>query len=318
VTADSEARLAPDSGAAVPHWSDLRERGTILGMRVVLVARWLLGRRLCHALLYLIVGYFYLTDPKRRFYTRQYLARIRRLRGESEPGWRDGLRLHVSFAEKMLDTVMAWQDPRRAGAFTTIGAELIEQRRDAGAGGLLIVSHLGNAELCRPALTERFGREISILVHTKHALQYNELVARACRSAPARMIQVTETSPATAIDLQERIERGEWIAIAGDRTPVTGDGMRTAAVPFLGELARFPQGPYLLAAVIGCPVYLLFCLRDGIGHRVIFEPFADRIVLPRRDKAAALTALAARYAARLEHHCLQAPEQWYNFFDFWA
>jgi predicted LPLAT superfamily acyltransferase len=25
----------------------------------------------------------------------------------------------------------------------------------------------------------------------------------------------------------------------------------------------------------------------------------------------------ARYAQRLEHYCLMAPLQWFNFFDFW-
>jgi predicted LPLAT superfamily acyltransferase len=23
------------------------------------------------------------------------------------------------------------------------------------------------------------------------------------------------------------------------------------------------------------------------------------------------------YARRLEHYCLQAPDQWFNFYDFW-
>jgi predicted LPLAT superfamily acyltransferase len=26
---------------------------------------------------------------------------------------------------------------------------------------------------------------------------------------------------------------------------------------------------------------------------------------------------AQRYADRLGHHCLQAPQQWFNFFPFW-
>lgn len=310
--------LEPTStNPAEPHWSSLRERGTILGMRFVIALRLLLGRSLCRAVLYPIVGYFFLTDDRRRGYSRDYWQRIHRIKGGPAIGWRNGLAQYLSFAEKMLETVLAWRAPRQAGRFTVSGLDLLERQRDAGSGGLLIVSHLGNAELSRLTLGADFGRTINLLVHTKHAVQYNRLVAEACRIAPAEMIQVTEIGPATAIDLQERVERGEWIAIAGDRTPVTGD-MRTSAVPFLGDDAHFPQGPYLLASVIGCPVYLLFCQRERDGHHVVFEPFADRITLPRRDKAAALTALAARYAQRLQHHCLQAPEQWYNFYDFWA
>jgi len=117
--------------------------------------------------------------------------------------------------------------------------------------------------------------------------------------------------------LSERVDRGEWIAIAGDRTPTTGHA-RTSRAPFLGEEAAFSQGPYVLAALMGCPVYLMFCLREGNGHTVYFERFAERIDLPRKDRQATLARLVSQYASRLEYHCIRAPLQFYNFYDFWA
>jgi predicted LPLAT superfamily acyltransferase len=69
---------------------------------------------------------------------------------------------------------------------------------------------------------------------------------------------------------------------------------------------------------MGCPVYLMFCLSEGKGHTVYFEHFADCIELRRRDRERLLADLAARYAQRLEYHCLAAPYQFYNFFDFWS
>ena len=62
----------------------------------------------------------------------------------------------------------------------------------------------------------------------------------------------------------------------------------------------------------------MFCLRENGRHRVHFERFSERVILPRGDKEAALTALVDRYARRLEAYCLRDPFQWYNFFDFWA
>jgi predicted LPLAT superfamily acyltransferase len=106
------------------------------------------------------------------------------------------------------------------------------------------------------------------------------------------------------------------VAIAGDRTPVRTED-RVSLVPFLGHDAPFPQGPYLLAHLLECPVYLMFCLRHKRGYRLYFEKFAERITLPRRDKSAALGQWAACYARRLESFCLIDPFQWYNFFDFW-
>lgn len=310
-------RIGPPHIGQEEHWSALGERGTWLGMRLLMLAYRLLGRPGCMALLGPVVAYFYLTNAQARRHSLDFLARAFAAKGLAPPGWRDGLRHHMRFAAKALDTFIAWADPDRTGPIAVEGAEELDQLAAEGRGALMIVSHLGNAELSRARLGIRFSKDINVLLHTRHAVRYNRLIRSVRPDAADHTIQVTEVGPETAIHLKERVERGEWIAIAGDRTPVEFNG-RVSPAPFLGQDAPFSQGPYVLAALMGCPVYLMFCLREGDGHRVTFERFADRIELPRRDKDAALARLAARYAERLEHHCLRDPLQWYNFFDFWA
>ena len=73
----------------------------------------------------------------------------------------------------------------------------------------------------------------------------------------------------------------------------------------------------VLAHLLECPVYLMFCIRQDGVYRLHFEMFAERIKLPRREKQAAIGEWAARYAERLETFCLIDPFQWYNFYDFW-
>nr|WP_294527571.1 hypothetical protein [uncultured Rhodopila sp.] len=299
------------------HWSRLRERGSYLGIQLVASTYFVLGRRACMLLLWPVAGYFYMTDSKRRDDSLAYLTRINALKGLPSPGALDGLRHFMSFAEKALETFIAWARPE-SSRIRVVGAEDIDRMAAEGRGGVLIVSHMGNAELSRSGLVSRFRRDVNVLMHTKHAVQYNRLLHRINPASIAHTIEVTEIGPATAIDLEARVQRGEWIAIAGDRTPVFGGG-RVSRAPFLGAPALFSQGPYILAGLMKCPVYLLFCLRDDDGgHTVYFEGFAERIDIPRRDKDCFLRSLTTRYASRLEHYCLAAPMQWYNFFDFWA
>jgi predicted LPLAT superfamily acyltransferase len=52
-------------------------------------------------------------------------------------------------------------------------------------------------------------------------------------------------------------------------------------------------------------------------YRVFVEPFADPFELPRAGRQQVLERAIERYAERLEAHCLLAPTQWFNFFDFW-
>ena len=88
--------------------------------------------------------------------------------------------------------------------------------------------------------------------------------------------------------------------------------------PFLGATAPFPIGPWVLAAVLGVPVFLMWPTAEGRGFRVCFEHFRDRITLPRKNREAALQVLATEFAARLEAQVRRTPLQWFNFFDFWA
>jgi predicted LPLAT superfamily acyltransferase len=314
----SLVRGPPRSAASATHWSQLAERGLFFGLRGLAAIYRLAGRRLCLAALAPIVGFFYLTSPVQRAASRDFLARCRAAQGDAAPpGHRAGLRHAFDFARKAIETFAAWLGDidRKAMEIATpaVLAEALAEKR----GLILVVSHLGNAELSRALLDEERRSRMTVLVHTRHAENYNRVLRRFRPAAAANLVQVTELGPETAIELERLVDAGHWIAIAGDRTPVGAAGRVSRAV-FLGRAAPFPQGPYLLAHLLGCPVYLLFCLRENGRYRVYLEKFAAEISLPRRDREASLDALAARYAGRLEAYCLRAPFQWYNFYDFWA
>jgi predicted LPLAT superfamily acyltransferase len=299
------------------HWANIGERGTYLGLRILAVIYNLLGRRISLAMMWPVVAYFYLTRPSIRTQSYAYLRRLHAYRKLPAPTWLNGFRHYLSFAGKALDAFIAWSAPEHCGPVRIEGGEELDELAAKGTGVLLIVSHLGNSELSRARLAERFRTNINVLVYTRHAARYNRLIRSVQTDVQQNTIQVTEIGPEVAIALSERVERGEWLAIAGDRTPIAGQA-HTSRVPFLGEEAAFSHGPYILAALMGCPVYLMFCIREANGHTVYFERFAQRVCLPRRDRQAALARLAGKYAQRLEHYCLRAPLQFYNFYDFWG
>ncbi len=310
-------RLGRMFAAKVPrpsHWAGLGERGALWGLRVVAAAYGLLGRRACLWIMAPIVAYFFATGGPQRRASKAFLGRTL----NRQPDRLDGFRHFMDFAGRALDAFAAWSGGLAKTAMIAADptglAALAADRR----GCLMVVSHHGNAELSRALLDPALRDRLTVLVHTRHAENYNRLLAEFRPEAAARMIQVTEIGPDTAILLQECIARGDWVAIAGDRIPVLSKD-RCVRVPFLGAPAAFSQGPWLLAALLNCPVHLLFCRRDRPGQwSLSVEPFAERIELPRGDRHHALTSYAAAYAQRLEAECRRDPWQWYNFFDFWA
>jgi predicted LPLAT superfamily acyltransferase len=159
------------------------------------------------------------------------------------------------------------------------------------------------------------GLRMTALVHTRHAERFNRLLARMPGSGGVRLMQVQAIDPAVAAQLGERIERGEFVAIAGDRMPLNGG--RHVFADFLGRPAPFPIGAYVLAAALRCPLVAMACVHTGEGYALCFETLAARVELPRAARDAVLSGHAAQFARWLEVQLRAAPYDWFNFFAFW-
>jgi predicted LPLAT superfamily acyltransferase len=297
------------------HWAAINEVGFVAGMRLLFWVCRVFGRWPFRILLYPILAWYVATKPRARRASKAYLARVGTY-ASAPAGLAGVLRHFASFAENILDKMLLWGGLFDTGDTTFVGVEQMLSLIERGQGGVLVCSHLGNLELCRVLSRRRAGLRLTVLVHTRHAKAFNGMLAQLDPRSQLDLMQVTEMTPAMAMLLSARVARGEFVVIAGDRVPVSANP-RVAVASFLGQPAAFPVGPYVMASVLQCPVYMLFSMRRNGGHEVHFELLRDSVSLPRKSRDAALAALAADYAARLEHHCLRAPLEWFNFYDFW-
>lgn len=299
-------------------WFDLEEKGVLWGMRLVLAVHRLLGRRLCLWLVHLVVFYYWLSNTTARRASRDYLRRVAAQAPESglSGGVGDSLRHFNEFATAMIDKLGAWQGEIGADRVDMINTQALRRVLASGRGALLVGAHLGNLEVSRAISEVRPEVRLNVLVHTHHAEKFNQLLNEVSGDAKLSLIQVSSLNPATAIMLQQRIDRGEMVVIMGDRVPLSG-AARTTRVPFLGTPAPFPQGPFILAALLRCPVLTLFCVRRGERFELTFNHLTDQVVLPRKQRDQELDRQVRRFVGDLERHCLAAPLQWFNFYDFW-
>ena len=316
------ARKLLPGGAAGEHWSALAERGSLLGLRTVFACYRFFGPRAARALLYPIVGYFFLSGRRARAASLDYLRRVHWLKGLPAPRWRDSFRHMLAFGQSGLDKLAAWCGGIDSGRVDFPARGELLSLIESGRGAVLIGAHLGNLEMIRALAVNERQAAVNAVVYTDHAQRFNQMLKSANADFGVNLVQVSHLGPQTAILLKDKVDRGELVVIVGDRTPPAQSGSaRVCHVDFLGAPAPFAQGPFILASLLDCPVYLCFCLRQGLGqgqgYRIHLEPFAARIELPRRERKARLHDIVQRYAARLEHYCLGAPEQWFNFYDFW-
>lgn len=312
------------------HWPTLAERGGALGLRTFFVCYRLFGERVARWLLYPIVAYFFLTGRTARVASQEYLRRVHSFGGktEPEPGWRDSFAHMLAFGRSSLDKLSAWVGRLDDSHVEFTNQQEFDRLVASGRGAVLIGSHLGNLEMTRALAAGKQAKgqvtTINAVVYTQHAQRFNSVLAQANERFGVNLIQVSDFGPDTAILLKEKIDCGELVVIVGDRTPPVENGRvngrkngRVSFVDFLGERAPFAQGPFILACLLDCPVYLFFCLREQDKYRIYLEPFAERITLPRKERLQRLEEYLQQYAQRLAVYCLKAPYQWFNFYDFW-
>lgn len=300
----------PPAKPEVP-WLSAREAGSMLGMRAVFVLTRVLGRRWVHPLLWAIAAYYVIARRQLRRDMRSYWRRL------GQPSTLGLMIRHVfRFAQCTLDRTFFWQDDTRWMTIMREGhPEQVLAQVDAGRGGLFVGAHLGSFDALR-VLGRGRKLPLHILVHYGNARKIAALLrGLGTDDEHVRLLEIEPGSPAGLLRVQELIEKGHFVGILADRV---GLNHKRCKVDFLGSPAEFPTGPWVLASLLRCPVFLVFGLFVAPRtYRVIVEPFADPVDLRRSDKEASLRATVAAYAARVEHYCRQVPDNWFNFFDFW-
>ncbi|CDT54179.1 putative acyltransferase [Vibrio coralliirubri] len=307
-----------------PHWSRTQERGTVLGIKLLLAIYTLLGRGVFNLILHGVMRYYHLTGKRARNASEQYLFQLKAYAEQQNielPAELTSYNHLLSFGHTMLDKLAAWKGDFSADNLTIHGQDQFESMVANKQGVLILGSHLGNIELCRALGRRHSNIKINALVFTEHAERFNSVMKAVNPQSDLNLIQVTSMGPDTAILLQQKLEQGEWIVIVGDRTSTSKES-RSVWAEFLGKEAPFPQGPFMLTSVLKAPVFLLFGLRDDSQSKphfnVYFEHFSDKIELPRKTREQSLQQVVQKYADRLQHYTLKAPLQWYNFFNFWT
>ncbi len=303
------------SAAASGHWASINESSFVLGMRLLFWVCRVFGRWPFRVVLYPVLAWYVMAKPAARRASSTYLDNMRAF-APTPSGLLGVLRHFGAFAESILDKMLLWGGLFDTSKVTMHGLPPMLRMLEEKRGAVLLCSHLGNTDLCRVLSHAQQGLKLTVLVHTRHAKAFNEMMAAIDPRSQMNLMQVTEMNPATAMLLSEKVAQGEFVVIAGDRIPVSPNP-RVALVPFLGRPAAFPVGPYVLAGILQCPLCLMFSVHGKDGYEIHFEQLSESVRLPRKGRDGALAELAGAYAARLQHHAMRSPLEWFNFYDFW-
>jgi predicted LPLAT superfamily acyltransferase len=293
----------------------------MLGLRVTVACYRLFGRPLSLVLVHGIVAYFFLTGRAQRRASLAYQRRVAAVPEGAEalgrpPGlWTSFLQFRA-FALCIFDRLVLWFGRGRQLSFEVNGREHFDRLLTPTRGAIVVGAHLGSFDALR-ALADRDGRTVNVLMYTEHAPRINAVFRALSPDVALRVIQVDRDSMGTVLQIRSCIERGELVAMLGDRVEPAERG-RTRAVTLLGGRIEVPEAPFLLAGLLECPLFFMVALRErGPRYRVFSEVLAEQVKFGRGERDKRIGELAAAFAGRLEHYLLRAPYQWFNFYDLW-
>lgn len=290
-------------------WRTEPERGSLLLLKLAARTVLTLGRRVGRVMLYPICLYFFVFERAARVRSARYLARALGRR----PTVADQFRHFHTFAALILDRPFFLTGRHARIPVRVHGAEALAQSIASGHGCILVSAHLGSFDGLRALSRDDGELRVRPIMYEANAHKVSSIL-HALNPELARDI-IVAGKPESLVGMKDEVERGHSIGVLADRV---FDKDRHVTADFMGTPATFPGGPWLVAHLLGAPVFLVFALvqRDG-SYDIHVETFAARVTLERGDRERQLQQVVARFAQRLEHFCRLAPYNWFNFYDFW-
>jgi len=311
-----EAQAKGDTTAAAANasksedWLSRPERGALWGIHFMFRLATLFGRTPARLFVRLIAAWYYLFDTNAKTASRQWLSTV-----FDRPATRKEVYTHLlTFAQVTLDRVFLLQEKYEHFEITCTGDHYLAALQQSSTGAMLLGAHLGSFEAMR-AGGQREALDIHILGNFGNARMINALFDRLNDDLRTRVIDVGEDPVHATFLAKEKVEEGAMVAVLADRV---ANQERAVEVQFFGRTTRLAAGPFLMASMLRCPVYLVFGLYHAPNHYDLYcEPFADMLEFPRKERMQAVQHAAQRYADAVEKYARMAPYCWFNFYDFW-
>lgn len=292
-----------------PQWSARPERGSMFMLKLMTWISLRLGRPIGRLVLHLITTYFCLFPGAARSASRDYLHRVLGRR----PTWLDLYKHVFTFASTIHDRVYLINDRDDLFEINVHNEDLIQNVLAKGNGAFLIGAHLGSFEVIRIMGNQQRGLRTAMIMFEENARKLNTMLAAINPLMQQDIIPLGNVD--TMLKVRDRLDEGTVLSMLADRS--LGDDT-TMTVPFFGQPANFPTGPFRMAALLRRPVIFMTGLYLGNNrYDIYFEELADFSNTLRDERDQAIQTAIQRYVTLLEHYCRVAPYNWFNFFDFW-
>jgi predicted LPLAT superfamily acyltransferase len=290
----------------MPTWEG-KSRGSRFGYSIFVWVLKSFGVFPAYLLLSIVSFYFFLFSSKS---SRETFSVFKKLGYSKRASLIKVYRNYYQFGQSLIDKVVVMSGMRNRFTFDFDGEHHLREMVAAGKGGLLLSAHVGNWEIAGHLL-KRLGTRINVVMFDGEHEQIKKYLTGVTGQRNVNVI-VIKNDISHIYQISDALNRKELVCMHADRYL---EGNKVVAVPFLGSPAKFPIGPFVLAATFKVPVSFVFAMKETNLHYHFFAT-PDRND-PTISKDALSKKLLAEFAIEMENKVKIYPEQWYNFYNFW-
>ena len=219
-------------------------------------------------------------------------------------------RNYYLLGQGIIDKVVVMSGINNKFTYNFDGEENLKEIASLQKGGILLSAHIGNWDIAGHLL-KRLDTKINIVMFDGEHKQIKEYLAAVTGKKSIHIIFI-KNDLSHIYEISEAFKNNELVCMHADRFL---EGNKTLATNFFGEKARFPLGPFVLAATFKVPVSFVFAVKETNLH---YHFFAGKIKnYHQQDKGVVMQQMLSDFANEMEVKVKQYPEQWFNYYNFW-
>ncbi len=202
--------------------------------------------------------------------------------------------------------------------FSSEGHEFLDAALREKAGGIILMSHLGNWDVAAHLL-QRQWKDMRLLMYMgiRDKEDIERLQKQSLAESGIRIIAV-DTEHGSPLDILEGVrflKEGGLVLQTGDI--IWKPDQRTVSVCFLGHDIRLPMAPFMLAQLSGAPLFIFFAFRlHAKQYHFSLSPPIYLKTASRTERDVLVQRTAQQYADILEQALRLHPFEWYHFKPF--
>lgn len=295
----------------MPSWKG-KSRGNVLGYKIFVFTLKHLGLSFAYFILIFVAFYYFLFSKKSSESTYYYFHKILKY-SPLKAKW-SVYKNYFVFGQILLDKIAILGGLKGKFSYNFDGENYLREMAQGKTGGIIVNAHIGNFEIAGQLL-ERLNTKINVLMLDAEHQNIKKYLSDVMVNRDVNIIAI-QNDFSHIIPISEALINKELIAMAGDRFI---EESKVVEVDFMGQKAKFPTGPFYLAARFGVPVTFAFAMKESKTHYHFFASQPETVKRYRdpEKQELELEHFAKKYAKEFERILRMYPNQWFNYYQFW-